>query len=262
MKKLFKNRTVLGLTAIVLSIIICFGVTPLFNKALKSKISVVRIIKDINIGEEITADKIEVVEIGGYNLPNTVLKNKENVVGKYATVALLKDDYVLNTKISENPLTDNMYLHGLNGNKQAISISIKSFASGLSGKLETGDIISIIASDFGELRETIIPKELQYVKVLAVTTDKGSDKQYLDNKKDDKEKELPSTVTLLANRTQAKLLAELEEKSKIHVALVYRGNEEIVEKFMKEQEKIIKDLSINNIADIRVNTTQQVQGGM
>jgi SAF domain. len=188
MKKIIKNRTVLGLTAIVLSIIICFGVTPLFNKALQSKISVVRIIKDVKVGEEITADKIQVVEIGGYNLPNTVLKNKENVVGKYATVALLKDDYVLNTKVSENPLADNMYLQRLNGNKQAISISIKSFAAGLSGKLETGDIISIIASDFGELRETIIPKELQYVKVLAVTTDKGSDKQYLDNKKDDKEK--------------------------------------------------------------------------
>lgn len=262
MKNLFKNRTVIGLTAIVLSLIICFGITPFFNNALQSKISVVRIVKDIKEGEQITADKIQVIEIGGYNLPNTVLKNKENVVGKYAAADLFKDDYVLNTKVSDKPFAENKYLYGLDGNKQAISISIKSFAAGLSGKLETGDIISIIASNYGEFRETITPKELQYVRVLAVTTDKGADKEYMDNKKDDKEQELPSTVTLLVNKTQAKLLAELEEKSKMHVSLIYRGNEETAQKFIEEQEKVIKDSSGNLASNVEISTTKQAQGGM
>lgn len=262
MKNLFKNRTVIGLTAIVLSLIICFGITPLFNNALQSKISVVRIVKDIKEGEQITADKIQIIEIGGYNLPNTVLKNKENVVGKYATADLFKGDYVLNTKVSDNPLAENKYLYGLDGNKQAISISIKSFAAGLSGKLQPGDIISIIASNYGEFRETITPKELQYVRVLAVTTDKGADKEYMDNKKDDKEQELPSTVTLLVNQAQAKLLAELEEKSKMHVSLIYRGNEETAQKFIEEQEKIIKDSSGNLASNVEISTTKQAQGGM
>ncbi|MBC2579393.1 Flp pilus assembly protein CpaB [Clostridium sp. DJ247] len=262
MKNLFKNRTVVGLTAIVLSLLICFGVTPLFNNALQSKISVVRIVKDVKAGEKITADKIQVVEIGGYNLPTTVLKNKENVVGKYATADLFKGDYVLNSKVSTNPLAENKYLYGLDGNKQAISISIKSFAAGLSGKLQTGDIISIIACNFGELRETIIPNELQYIRVLAVTTDKGADKQYTDNKKDDKEQELPSTVTLLVNKAQAKLLAELEEKSKMHVSLIYRGNEETAQKFIDEQEKVIKDSSGNATSNAEVNVIKQAQGGI
>ncbi|EQB86603.1 pilus assembly protein CpaB [Clostridium punense] len=258
MRNLFRNRTVVGLTAIVLSLLICVGITPLFNNALQSKISVVRIVKDVKAGEQITSDKIQVAEIGGYNLPNTVLKNKENVVGKYATADLFKGDYVLNTKVANSPLAENKYLYGLDGNKQAISISIKSFAAGLSGKLETGDIISIIASNYGEFRETITPKELQYVRVLAVTTNKGSDKEFTDNKKDDKEQELPSTVTLLVNKTQAKLLAELEEKGKMHVSLIYRGNEETAQKFIDEQEKVIKDSSGN----AETNTVKQVQGGM
>lgn len=262
MKNLFKNRTVVGLTAIVLSLVICFGITPLFNKALQSKISVVRIIKNVKKGEEITADKIQAVEIGGYNLPDTVLKNKENVIGKYAIADLFKGDYVLKTKVSSSPLAENKYLYGLDGNKQAISISIKSFAAGLSGKLETGDIISIIASDYGEFRETIIPKELQYVRVLAVTTNKGDDKEYMDNKKDDKEQELPATVTLLVNRTQAKLLAELEENSKIHVSLVYRGNEKAAQNFIDEQEKVIKDSSGNGTSNTEINDYKQAQGGM
>lgn len=262
MKNLFKNRTVIGLTAIVLSLIICFGITPLFNNGLQSKVSVVRIVKDIKEGEQITADKVQVIEIGGYNLPNSVLKNKENVVGKYAAADLFKDDYVLNTKLSDKPLAENKYLYELDGNKQAISISIKSFAAGLSGKLQTGDIISIIAANYGELRETLISKELQYVRVLAVTTDKGADKEYMDNKKDDKEQELPSTVTLLVNKAQAKLLAELEEKSKMHVSLIYRGNEETAQKFIEEQENIIKDSSGNIASNLEVSTTKQVQGGM
>ncbi|MCY6356217.1 Flp pilus assembly protein CpaB [Clostridium sp. ZS2-4] len=262
MKNLFKNRTVIGLTAIVLSLIICFGVIPLFNNALQSKISVVRIVKDVKEGEQIIADKIQVVEIGGYNLPDTVLKNKENVLGKYAAADLFKGDYVLNTKVSDNPLVENKYLYGLDGNKQAISISIKSFAAGLSGKLQAGDIISIIASNYGEFRETITLKELQCVRVLAVTTDKGADKEYTDDKKVEKEQELPSTVTLLVNKTQAKLLAELEENSKIHVSLIYRGNEETAQKFIEEQEKIIKDSSGNIASNVEVSTIKQVQGGM
>lgn len=242
MKDLLKNRTVIGLIAIILSFAICFGITPLYNNALKSKTEVIKVTQNITKGEVITAEKISIAEIGGYNLPKSILKNKENVVGKYAKTDLYKDDYILNTKVSDNPITDDEYLLGLDGNKNAISITIKSLAAGLSGKLQTGDIISIIASDYGEFRETIIPVELQYVKVLAVTTSHGEDKQYYTDNENNQENELPSTVTLLAYRTQAKLLAELEEKSRIHVSLVYRGSKENAQKFLDEQDKVIENL--------------------
>lgn len=248
MKNLLKNRTIVGLSAIILSLIICFGITPLYNNALQSKVKIVRIADDVTKGEMITADKIETVEIGGYNLPKEVVKNKENAVGKYATADLNKGDYILNTKVSNSQLAENKYLYNLDGNSQAISITIKSFAAGLSGKLQTEDIISIIASDYGELRETLIPKELQYVRVLAVTTSEGADKVYSQNKQQDnkdKEQELPSTITLLVNKTQAKLLAELEEKSKIHVSLIYRGTEENAQKFLDEQKKVINEQTSN-----------------
>jgi pilus assembly protein CpaB len=50
----------------------------------------------------------------------------------------------LNTKVSDNPLTNYEYLYDLNVSERAISVSIKSFAVGLSGKLELGDIVSIM----------------------------------------------------------------------------------------------------------------------
>lgn len=241
MKNLLKNRTIVGFSAIILSLIICFGVTPLYNNALQSKVKIVRIAKDIAKGEVITSDKLETIEIGSFNLPKEVIKNKENAIGKYALADLYKGDYILNTKISSSPLAENKYLYSLDGNNEAISITIKSFAAGLSGKLQTGDIISIISAEYGELRETIIPKELQYVRVLAVTTSEGTDKIYSQNNSGDNkdtEQELPSTITLLVNKTQAKLLAELEQESKMHVALIYRGTEENTKKFLDEQKKV------------------------
>ena len=51
--RFLKNRTVLGVLCIVLSLIICFAVTPLFNKAMSEKTEIVRVVKPISVGEEI-----------------------------------------------------------------------------------------------------------------------------------------------------------------------------------------------------------------
>ena len=45
--KLLKNRTVLGILCIVLSLAICFLVTPLFNQAISQKTEIVRVQKSI-----------------------------------------------------------------------------------------------------------------------------------------------------------------------------------------------------------------------
>ena len=49
-----KNRTVIGVICIVLSLVICFGVTPLFNRSMSQKVEIVRVVKDIHTGDEIT----------------------------------------------------------------------------------------------------------------------------------------------------------------------------------------------------------------
>ena len=62
-----------------------------------------------------------------------VLRQSESVVGKYATADLSVGDYILNTKLSDTPAAENTYLYNLDGTKQAMSVTIKSFANGLSG---------------------------------------------------------------------------------------------------------------------------------
>ena len=242
--KFLKNRTVLGIVCIVLALIICFAITPLFNASKSSTMKIIRIKNDMKIGQEITSKDIEAVEVGAYNMPSNVAQKSEDIVGKYAAMEMIKGEYILPTKISNTPASENAYLYGLTGEKRAISITIPSFAGGLSGKLISGDIVSIIAVDYKEKGETVVPEELRYVEVIAVTDSKGNDDETVTVKPDGEEEvELPETVTLLVTPVQANILAELEADGEIHVALVYRGTAENAQKFISAQENLLEELT-------------------
>ena len=242
--KLLKNRTVLGVVCIALSLIICFAITPLFNAAKENTTEIVRMKKDVKIGQEITEKDVEIVEVGAYNLPADVLKKSEDVVGKYVSSELLAGEYVLPGKISNTPASENAYLYNLTGEKRAISITIPSFAGGLSGKIISGDIVSVIAVDYRESGETVVPDELQYVEVIAVTDKEGYDEDEVVVTADgEEEPDLPETVTLLVTPAQANILAELEADGDIHLSLVYRGTSENAQKFIAAQEKLLAELA-------------------
>ena len=194
--KIFRNRTVVGVLCILLALLICFGVTPLFSRSASEKTEIVRVTADIKEGDEITAEMVQTVEVGAYNLPSGIMTDKDDVIGKYAT--------------------------------------------GLSGKLESGDIVSVLVADYKGMGETVIPPELQYVEVISVTASSGYDANTGEAVED--EKELPSTVTLLVTTEQAKVLAGLEQESELHLALVYRGAPENADEFIAAQDALIEEL--------------------
>lgn len=238
--KIFRNRTVIGVLCILLALVICFGVTPLFSRSASEKAEIVRVTADIKEGDEITAEMVQTVEVGAYNLPSGIMTEKDEVIGKYATADLKVGDYILASKLSNEPAAENAYLYNLDGTKQAISVTIKSFATGLSGKLESGDIVSVLVADYKGMGETVIPPELQYVEVISVTASSGYDANT--GEAVGEEKELPSTVTLLVTTEQAKVLAGLEQESELHLALVYRGTPENADEFIAAQDALIEEL--------------------
>ena len=237
--KLFKNRTVLGIFCIAVSLIICFAITPLVNAGLSKKVTIVRFNKQVNEGEEITRNMLDVVEVGNHNLPENVIRNVADVEGKYLTTTVYAGDYILTDKISDEPAAENKYLYSLNGEKQAMSITINTFAEGLSGKLKSGDIVSVIAPDYLGSGETIIPVELKYVEVIAVTAKSGYD---ANTQEQEEEKELPSTVTVLVRPEQSRLLARLEAEGEIHLSLVYRGDSQKAAQFIEAQDLVLEEL--------------------
>jgi pilus assembly protein CpaB len=240
--RIFKNRAVIGVLCILFSLFICFGLTPMFNRAVSQKTEIVRVTREIRAGDRITASMVTTVEVGGYNLPDNVARDKAAVVGQYAAADLAPGDYILTPKLSPLPAAENAYLYSLNGEKQAISVTIKSFANGLSGKLQSGDIVSVIAPDYRKLGATVIPAELRYVEVIGVTASSGYDANTGEAPAAEDERELPATVTLLAAPEQAAALAELEAEGRLHLALVYRGAPEEAAPFILAQQAVLDEI--------------------
>lgn len=237
--KALKNRTVLGLICIILAVVVCFVITPIVNRAASAKTEIVQIVKDIPSGRQITDSDVRVIQVGKYNLPENTIKKKEDAVGKYAICDLKSSEFLMGSKITEDAGNAEEILKSLDGSKQAISMTISSFAAGLSGKLKNGDIISVIQAG-KDGQAAVIPPELKYVKVITTTTSSGYDTESQEEK-EDQEKELPSTVTLLVNSEQSKLLATLEQNGGIHASLVYRGNTEQANEFLAAQDAVFAE---------------------
>ena len=203
-----KNRTIIGIICIVLALVVTFAVAPLVNKIADYRTDIVRLTGDVVQGHMISDTDIEVVTVGSYNLPTDVITKKEDVLGKFAAVDLKKGDYLLPSKVTSVSDSADDVFRTLDGTKQAISVTIQSFAGGLSGKLENGDIVQLAVYD-NDTGKAILPGAFTYMKVITTTTDGGFDKDEVPVN-DDGTVELPSTITLLANSAQIKLLVEYE----------------------------------------------------
>ena len=229
-----KNRTIIGIVCIVLALVVTFAVAPLVNKLSDSRTDIVRLKNDIVQGHMIQESDIEVVTVGSTGLPTNIITKKEAVVGKFAACDLKANTDLLQSMISDKSDSADDVFHTLDGKKQAISITISSFAGGLSGKLENGDIVSLVIFE-NETNEATIPGGLTYVKVITTTTAEGFDKDEL-TPNEDGTYELPTTLTLHVNPTQAKMLVEYENRGVIHADLVYRGDSKTAQKFLDAQD--------------------------
>lgn len=237
-----KNRTAIGIVCIILAVAITFVVSPMVNKVSDKKTETVRFTTNVTHGTKIKETDVEVVKISNSALPDKVVKNKTEIVGKYATADLFKGDIATENKITDNANTASDVIASLKGNKVAMSITINSFAGGLSGKLQNGDVVSICVTD--KDNKTEIPAELKYVKVITTTTSGGIDENdVVEN--EDGSFDLPTTITVLVSVEQAKILANCEKNATMHIVLVYRGDDASAEKFLKAQDAYLEKNSRN-----------------
>ena len=135
------NRTVIGIICIVAALLICFGVAPVVNRISDGKVSIVRVVRQVDAGAVIGADDVAEVEVGRHNLPEGLVTKTEDVIGKCAKSDLYAGDYILKDKLTGTEKTAKDLLGNLGSGKKAISVTIPSFGNGFSGKLRTGDTI-------------------------------------------------------------------------------------------------------------------------
>lgn len=231
-----KNRTIVGIFCIFLAVAVMFGISPIVNRMAAGKTTVYQVGKMVEQGKMITKEDVAKVEIGSSGVKPGFIKDENQLVGRYAKSDIYPNINIYPEMISDKADSAEDVFRTLDGKKLAISVTIPSFATGLSGKLQNGDIVSVIATNGAQ---SSIPAQLTYVKVITTTTSKGADSGNVSENKDGTT-DLPSTATLLVNSEQAILLANYEQNNKLHLVLVYRGTPEQANKFIGQQEKVFE----------------------
>lgn len=232
MKK--NSRFVFGIASLVLAAILAFIAVPAVSRMATGKVEIVRVTAAIPKGTVIDDTNTEIASVGGFGLP-AVARTKEEVIGKYATADLLPGDYILHGKVSATPLSSDAALNSLPSDKAAISLSIKSLAAGLSGKLQPNDIVRVYSYNEG-IHD--VP-ELQFVKVLAVTDASGTDLGTVQPETDTEEKQEAAAITVLASPVQAQAIARLENEGSTHIALISRGDDTLASELLARQDDIL-----------------------
>ena len=212
--------------------------TPTIARQTNGKTEIVRITQPVLKGEQVTKENAEVVEVGGYNLPANVAHSLDDVEGLYVTADLAAGDYILTSKVSSVPISSDVALNDIPSGKVAISLTVKTLASGLSDKLQPNDIVRIY--HFLETAEEV--PELRFVKVLSVTDSDGINVDNAKEPTEDEEPQQSATITVLASPEQARIITELENDGVAHVALISRNNDQLAEELLAEQDKTLQEI--------------------
>lgn len=162
----------------------------------------------------------------------------DDVDGLYVTADLSVGDYILTSKVSSVPVSSDVALNDIPSGKVAISLTVKTLASGLSDKLQPNDIIRIY--HFLETAEEV--PELRFVKVLSVTDSDGINVDNTKEPTEDEEPQQSATITVLASPEQARIITELENDGVAHVALISRNNDQLAEQLLADQDKTLQEI--------------------
>ena len=148
-------------------------------------------------------------------------------------------DYLTTPKLTDRLAEQSLFSAGEAKRKMVVSVTLPSLASGVSGRLLPGDIVTVIAIPRGTVNQPLgvasdgtvetavsgayIDPVLEYIEVCMLTTNDGADANVEAQPDDDIQNTLPVTVSFYATREQALKLAELEQTGTIHLAFVARS---------------------------------------
>lgn len=238
------NRFIYGVLSIVLAAVIAFVAIPAITRRTSTTTQIVRVVKELQRGQQIKTEDLELAEVGGFNLPENLAVRIEDVTGAYAAASFMPGDYILSSKVSAVPPSSDPALYSIPDGMVAISVTTQTLATGLSDKLQSGDIIRFYHyDDKSEMLNPVenIP-ELNYVKILSVTDSNGQDIDYSQPPEEEAEKMQTATITVLATPQQAMLLTRYENEGILHVALISRGNDKLAEELLDRQNQTLDKL--------------------
>lgn len=215
--KIFQNKIVVGVICIVIAAILAFFFLPSISKSKSNTETIFAVKNAVAEGTKIEESMLVEKEVGSYGLPQSIIKDKDKIVGKYASCNITPDDFILSSKLSDfaaNQKLDKVMSQG----NMLVTVSLDSVASAVGNHLKSGDIISIVgyAND-----AVVVYEELKALEVYSIENENAEKLEDVEN--NEEAEHLASTVTLIVNQVQAEKLIQAEYSGKVHAVFVKRG---------------------------------------
>jgi pilus assembly protein CpaB len=230
--KLLKNRIFLSVLCLVLAAGVSFLLLPRFYADKSATVTVLRAAEDIPAGTELTEKQLASVQVGSYGLPEGVINDKAQLIGKMAQTDIAKGDYLFSQKVGDY-LADELLDRIVKNNQRLVTISIPSVAAGLSSHLLAGDIVTVAVflestvNGQDSSPQVILYPELKGLEVYSVENAKTQDTAEM--REQQKESQSGSSdpvakaVTLIVTEAQAEKLIQAEYTGKLHLIFEKRG---------------------------------------
>lgn len=230
--KLLKNRIFLITLCLILAAVVSFLLLPRFYAEKSATVTVLRAAEDISAGAELTESQLVSVEVGSYGLPEGVINDKAQLIGKVAQTAIAKGDYFFPQKVGDY-LADALLDRIVKNNQRLVTVSVPSIAAGLSSHLLAGDIVTVAvflestADGQDSSPQVILYPELKSLEVYSVENAKTQDtaemREQLEESQSGSSDPIAKAVTLIVTEAQAERLIEAEYTGKLHLIFEERG---------------------------------------
>lgn len=233
--KILKNRIFLSAVCIILASAISFILLPKFYEDKGVTVTVLRAAQDIPVGTKIQENHLASVEMGKFGLPDAVINDKTQIIGKIAQGDISAGDFLFTQKLGEfvaNEKLDRI----VKEDKRLVTISVPSIAAGLSSHLQSGDMVTVAVfinqNTEGHDSRSNAPKvalypELKNLEVYSVDNARTQSTAVVREQQTESQPSsgdpVPKAVTLIVTEVQATRLIEAEYTGKMHLIFQQRG---------------------------------------
>lgn len=255
--------------ALAVAITTGFYLVPKDIEKTRQTTAVVRFKENIGKNQQVKEEHVEVIEIGSYNLPQYIINDSSEIIGKYATVSIHKGEFAIGNYFQNDKIPDEAFLY------EDVSVDGISFETDLSkcvgGIPKKGDRVRVIiykqAKDRESESEVLIYDELCNLEVIKVANKNGISIDEAKNKNDSiNDSIVPGVVTVKADIKQQQLLVKGIYDGTIHLALRPRilieenkksTENNVIKEEVSKQEDDKKPEERNKEIENQVQTSQQ-----
>ena len=185
------------------------------NNAKRKTLKVIKLKNDVVSGTRIDEDMITETEVGSYGLPENIITNKDDVVGKYSNCDIKSEDFVVASKLSDFAADERLDKIHSNGQK-LVTVTVPSLAAGVGNHIRAGDYVSVFLYDDGFVEVIDV---LKNIEIYSIENSEAQDIEHTDDESD----AVAATLTLIVNDIQAQKLIYTEYSGKLHIVFERRG---------------------------------------